>query len=78
MESTPLGFLVAVVAALAFGLGNAVDRFLLKRVGLSQLTDAHAEQLAVDIAKNIQGEMQYPGQIKVTVIREVRSISYAN
>ncbi len=39
--------------------------------------DAHAEQLAVDISKKIQSEMQYPGQIKVTVIREVRSISYA-
>lgn len=39
--------------------------------------DAHAEQLASEIAKKIEGEMQYPGQIKVTVIREVRSVSYA-
>ncbi len=41
------------------------------------VSDAHAEQLAMDISKKIQDEMQYPGQIKVTVIREVRSVSYA-
>jgi len=41
------------------------------------VSDAKAEQLAMDISKKIQGEMQYPGQIKVTVIREVRSVSYA-
>lgn len=39
--------------------------------------DAQAEMLALDIAKKIQNEVQYPGQIKVTVIREVRSVSYA-
>lgn len=39
--------------------------------------DAHAEQLASEIAKKIESEMQYPGQIKVTVIRELRSVSYA-
>ncbi len=41
------------------------------------IQDAHAEQLANDIAKRIESEMQYPGQIKVTVIREIRSVSYA-
>ena len=41
------------------------------------VSDAHAEQLALDISHKIQNEMQYPGQIKVTVIREVRSVSYA-
>ena len=41
------------------------------------VTDAHAEQLATDISKKIQADMQYPGQIKVTVIREVRSVSFA-
>ncbi|MFV1980609.1 MAG: ribonuclease Y [Rhodothermia bacterium] len=39
--------------------------------------DAQAEQLASEIATRIESEMQYPGQIKVTVIREVRSVSYA-
>lgn len=41
------------------------------------ISDAAAETLAVDISKKIQSEMQYPGQVKVTVIREVRSVSYA-
>ncbi len=41
------------------------------------IQDAHAEQLASEIAKKIEAEMQYPGQIKVTVIRELRSVSYA-
>ncbi len=41
------------------------------------VSDAQAEQLAQDISKKIQQEMQYPGQIKITVIREVRSVSYA-
>ncbi len=41
------------------------------------VSDAAAELLAADVSKKIQEEMQYPGQIKVTVIREVRSVSYA-
>ena len=46
-------------------------------VNHSLVSDAQAEQLALDISKKIQSEMQYPGQIKVTVIREVRSVAYA-
>jgi ribonuclease Y len=42
-----------------------------------ELDDAAAQTLAGDIADRIQKEMQYPGQIKVTVIREMRSIDYA-
>jgi ribonuclease Y len=41
------------------------------------VTDAQALQLASDIAKKIEGEMEYPGQIKVTVIREFRAVDYA-
>ncbi len=41
------------------------------------VSDAEAENLAVDISKRIQNELQYPGQVKVTVIREVRAVSYA-
>jgi ribonucrease Y len=41
------------------------------------VSDALAQQLAEDISKNIEREMQYPGQILVTVIREVRSVAYA-
>ena len=42
-----------------------------------QIDDAMADQLSSDIAEKIQAEMEYPGQIKVTVIREYRSIDYA-
>lgn len=42
-----------------------------------KVNDIFADQLAHDISHKIQEEMEYPGQIKVTVIREVRSISYA-
>ena len=41
------------------------------------LDDAAADQLSHEIANKIQQEMEYPGQIKVTVIREFRSISFA-
>ena len=42
-----------------------------------KVDDAMADQLAHDIAAKIQQEMEYPGQIKVTVIREFRSVAYA-
>ena len=42
-----------------------------------KVTDAQADLLASDIAKKIQSDLEYPGQIKVTVIRESRAISYA-
>jgi len=42
-----------------------------------RVTDEAAEILAADISNRIQTEMTYPGQIKVTVIRETRSVSYA-
>lgn len=42
-----------------------------------QVSDAQAEILAADISNRIQTEMTYPGQVKVTVIRETRSVSYA-
>ena len=43
----------------------------------AQVSDALAEALAADIARRIEKEMEYPGQIKVNVIREVRSVAYA-
>jgi ribonuclease Y len=46
-------------------------------VNHERLDDARAEQLSSDIAKKIQDEMEYPGQIKVTVIREFRSVAIA-
>ncbi|HDY86665.1 MAG TPA: ribonuclease Y [bacterium] len=41
------------------------------------IDDAHAEQLSFDIAKKIEEELDYPGQIKVTIIREMRAVQYA-
>jgi len=41
------------------------------------LSDAHSAQLSRDIAKKIEQEMSYPGQIKVTVVRESRYVEYA-
>lgn len=46
-------------------------------VASEKVTDARAEQLAFEISQKIQTEMTYPGQVKVTVIRETRATSYA-
>ena len=46
-------------------------------VGADKLTDKETELLSFDIAKRIQDEMTYPGQIRITVIRETRAVSYA-
>ncbi len=46
-------------------------------VGSDKVSDKEAESLAYDISKKIQDEMTYPGQVKITVIRETRAISYA-
>ncbi len=46
-------------------------------VGSDKVSDEEANQLSFDIAKKIQDEMTYPGQVKITVIRETRAISYA-
>jgi ribonucrease Y len=46
-------------------------------VGAEQISDNDLTQLSLDISKKIQDEMTYPGQIKITVIRETRAISFA-
>jgi len=46
-------------------------------VGADKVTDADVEKLSADIARKIQTEMTYPGQVKITVIRETRSVAYA-
>ena len=46
-------------------------------VGAEKISDADSEQLSRDIAKKIQDEMTYPGQVKITVIRETRAVAYA-
>ena len=46
-------------------------------VDADSVTDTVAAQLSFDISQKIEKDMQYPGQIKITVIREMRSVSYA-
>ena len=46
-------------------------------VGADKMTDAETETLSGEIATKIQNEMTYPGQVKITVIRETRSVAYA-
>jgi ribonuclease Y len=46
-------------------------------VDAENVTDEKASSLSFDISQKIEKEMQYPGQIKVTVIREMRAVNYA-
>ena len=46
-------------------------------VGADKMDDAESEKLSGEIALKIQNEMTYPGQVKITVIRETRSVAYA-
>ena len=46
-------------------------------VGADKMTDEESTKLSDEIATKIQNEMTYPGQVKITVIREVRSVAYA-
>ena len=46
-------------------------------VGAEEVSDDQAARLSVDIAQRIQDEMTYPGQVKITVIRETRSVAIA-
>ena len=46
-------------------------------VGADKIDDKQTENLSTEIAKKIQDEMTYPGQVKITVIRETRAVSYA-
>jgi ribonuclease Y len=46
-------------------------------VGAEKVSDTEASKISYDLSKKIQDEMTYPGQIKITVIRETRAINYA-
>ena len=46
-------------------------------VGADKISDAETEKLSGEIAKEIQDELTYPGQVRITVIRETRAVSYA-
>jgi ribonuclease Y len=63
------------------GVNNAfaiqAGRELRIMVESEKVSDAEVDQLSFDISQKIQTEMTYPGQIKITVIREKRSVNYA-
>ena len=46
-------------------------------VGADKISDAETESLSNEIAQKIQDELTYPGQVRITVIRETRAVSYA-
>ena len=46
-------------------------------VGAEKISDEETEKLSAEIAKKIQDELTYPGQVKITVIRETRAVSFA-
>ncbi|MDT8308422.1 MAG: ribonuclease Y, partial [Bacteroidales bacterium] len=46
-------------------------------VGAEKISDEEANKISLDLSKKIQDEMTYPGQIKITVIRETRAVAYA-
>ena len=50
-----------------------IDAYL----GLARYLDLGSMRLARDVSKKIEESMEYPGQIKVTVVRETRSVDYA-
>lgn len=72
LESLALGF-DGVNKCYAIQAG----RELRVMVDAESVSDEKASVLSFDISQKIENEMQYPGQIKVTVIREMRSVSFA-
>ena len=72
LEDTALGF-PGVLKSYAIQAG----RELRVVVESEKITDTEASKLSFEISEKIQNEMTYPGQVKVTVIRETRAISYA-
>jgi ribonuclease Y len=72
LESLALGF-DGVEKCYAIQAG----RELRVMVNAESVTDDNAGQLSFDISQKIETDMQYPGQIKVTVIREMRAVNYA-
>ena len=46
-------------------------------VGADKISDAETEKLSNEIAQKIQDELTYPGQVRITVIRETRAVSFA-
>ena len=56
---------------------DSMDTETLRHTLIKGMDDAETEALSGEIATKIQNEMTYPGQVKITVIRETRSVAYA-
>ena len=84
--------LVSVCSALLMGAGSVYfyHRYILRKESIDIIVDAKknaeqfkkdkiskAKEISFNISQQIQNEMTYPGQVKVTVIREMRSINVA-
>ena len=72
LENTALSF-EGVTKAYAIQAGRELRVF----VESEKVPDKRADELAFEISEKIQNEMTYPGQVKITVIREKRAVSYA-
>ena len=72
LEETAVGF-DGVLQCYAIQAG----RELRVMVNADNVTDDRAQELSYEISQKIEKEMQYPGQIKITVIREMRAVAYA-
>ncbi|MGY2133583.1 ribonuclease Y [Hymenobacter sp. HD11105] len=72
LEETAVGF-EGVLQCYAIQAG----RELRVMVNADNVTDDRAQELSYEISQKIEKEMQYPGQIKITVIREMRAVAYA-
>ena len=72
LENTALSY-DGVLKAYAIQAGRELRVF----VESEKVADKRADELAFEISEKIQNEMTYPGQVKITVIREKRAISYA-
>jgi ribonuclease Y len=59
--------------AYALSAGREVRVF----VNAETVSDMHAQKLAQEIAQNIEQNLQYPGEVKVSLIREMRCVEYA-
>jgi len=75
-----LGFPQKAIADTAFATELAVENGAKRVVGVNcyQVDDDTAALLSHEIAREIEGQLEYPGQIKVTVIRESRSVDVAH
>ena len=76
-ETDDFWYRLPFMSSLAFNTIILLQFFLYWSVKPTKVSDDKADQLAFDISQQIMKDMQYPGHIKVTVIREKRAIAYA-